>query len=89
MANPLFEPFVLRTDYELSQYSGQTHVDPDWGDAHIGIEKVIGSKLGDTFNGAFFAEILDGHDGNDTMFGNGGDDTLMGGDGFLEGGSLV
>ena len=51
------------------------------GDTFSSIERVFGSKYGDTIKGAGAAEAFFGEGGNDNLYGNDGKDTLFGGSG--------
>jgi Ca2+-binding RTX toxin-like protein len=52
------------------------------------VENAIGTKYGDRFEGGVEANVFDGADGNDSIWGFGGEDTLKGGagDDHLNGG---
>jgi Ca2+-binding RTX toxin-like protein len=51
------------------------------GDTYVGIEKFVGSNLGDIMNGAAGNDNFDGAAGDDFLFGNAGNDILNGGAG--------
>jgi Ca2+-binding RTX toxin-like protein len=51
------------------------------GDSFSGVERIIGTNLGDLFNGDATANIFWGGSGEDWMFGQGGNDSFEGGDG--------
>jgi Ca2+-binding RTX toxin-like protein len=51
------------------------------GDTYTSIERFVGSKFSDVFNGNDAGNDIDGADGNDALFGGKGDDALKGGNG--------
>ncbi|MEL0211795.1 MAG: hypothetical protein VW891_14655, partial [Novosphingobium sp.] len=51
------------------------------GDRLTGIERVVGSALGDTMSGSTASDTLEGGDGNDRLDGAGGSDAIFGGSG--------
>ena len=50
-------------------------------DTVVGVENAIGTRYGDRFEGGAEANVLDGADGDDFIWGFGGSDTLKGGAG--------
>lgn len=59
------------------------------GDTYVSIDRLYGSKFGDTLRGDDLVNTLYGAAGNDTLMGRGGNDTLVGGVGAdrLDGGN--
>ncbi|WP_421903475.1 hypothetical protein [Maridesulfovibrio sp.] len=67
--------------------TAQINLLPDT-DTFENIEKIIGTRTHDTFNGSNYADTFDGNQGSDNLYGHGGADVIEGGAGGdnIEGG---